>query len=106
MPAAVLRWLLAQLGPDTDATDLTARYERLHSARAVVLEVLHERRAALLAEPLKVTVNGVATIDTSANVTALERTIAQLADEPAPDDPTAVDRSLLSTIELCPRRRR
>ncbi|MEU7258548.1 hypothetical protein AB0B21_22405 [Streptomyces rimosus] len=102
MPAAVLRWLLAQLGPDTDTTDLTARYERLHSARAVVLEVLHERRA----EPLKVTVNGVATIDTSANVTALERTIAQLADEPAPDDPATVDRNLMSTIHLCPRRRR
>ncbi|MFH8745757.1 hypothetical protein ACH4GK_00640 [Streptomyces rimosus] len=106
MSAAVLRWLLAQLGPDTDATELTARYERLHSARAVVLEVLHERRAALLAEPLKVTVNGVATIDTSANVTAPERTIAQLADEPAPDDPAAVDRYLLSTVHLCPRRRR
>ncbi|MFI2241647.1 hypothetical protein [Streptomyces chrestomyceticus] len=106
MPATVLRRLLAQLGPDTDTADLTARYERLHSARAVVLEVQHERGAALLAEPLKVTANGVATIDTSANVTAFERTIAQLADVPAPDDPAAVDRDLLSTVELCLHRRR
>ncbi|MEV0370567.1 hypothetical protein AB0I10_12160 [Streptomyces sp. NPDC050636] len=102
----VLRWLQAQLGPDTDAEDLTARYERLHSAKAVALEVLYERVAALVAEPLKVTVNGVATIDNSANVAALERRAAQIADETAPDDPPATGHDLLTTVQLCARRRR
>ncbi|MFD7337855.1 hypothetical protein ACFV98_17880 [Streptomyces violascens] len=73
MNSDVLGWLLAQLGRDAGPTDLAARYNRLHLARAVAQEVLHERIAALVAEPLKVTVNGVATIDNSANVAALER---------------------------------
>lgn len=85
MNSDVLRWLQAQLGPDIEAADLTAPYERLHSARAVALEALHERIAALVAEPLKVTVNGVATIDNSADVAALERHAAQLATEAGPD---------------------
>ncbi|UQA93757.1 hypothetical protein [Streptomyces halobius] len=102
----VLRWLQSQLGPDTDAEDLTARYEHLRSAKAVALEVLHERVAALVAEPLKVTVNGVATIDNSANVAALERRAAQIADETAPDDPHATGHDLLTTVQLCARRRR
>lgn len=102
----VLHWLQSQLGPDVSAEDLTARYERLHSAKAVVLEVLHERIAALVAEPLKVTVNGVATIDNSANVAALERHVAQIADETAPDDPSAADPGLLTAVRLCARRRR
>jgi hypothetical protein len=102
----VLRWLQAQLGPDTDPTDLSHRYERLHSARTVALEVLHERIAALIAEPLKVTVNGIATIDNSANVAALERRAAQLDTEPAPDDPPATGHDLLTTVRLCARPRR
>ncbi|MEU9120095.1 hypothetical protein AB0C96_09575 [Streptomyces sp. NPDC048506] len=102
----VLRWLQAQLGPDTDAEDLTTRYERLRSAKAVALEILHERIAALVAEPLKVTVNGVATIDNSANVAALERRAAQITDETAPDDPPATGHDLLTTVQLCARRRR
>ncbi|MER6425760.1 hypothetical protein [Streptomyces sp. NPDC001137] len=106
MNSNVLRWLQAQLGPDTDSDDLSARYERLRSAKAVALEVIHERLAALLAEPLKVTVNGVATIDNSANVSALERRAALIVDETAPDEPVTVDHGLLTTISLCPRRRR
>ncbi|MFE4869481.1 hypothetical protein [Streptomyces sp. NPDC056682] len=106
MNSDVLRWLQAQLGPDTDPNDLTARYERLHSAKAVALELLHERMAALVAEPLKVTVNGVATIDNSANVAALERRAAQLIDETAPDDPPATRHDVLTTIPLFARLRR
>lgn len=106
MNPEVLRWLQAQLGPDTDPQDLAARYARLHSAKAVALEVLHEQIATLIAEPLKVTVNGVATIDNSANVTALERRAAQLADEPAPDDPPALEHGLLTAVPLCARARR
>ncbi|MEU5002081.1 hypothetical protein [Streptomyces sp. NPDC021622] len=102
----VLRWLQSQLGPDTDPTDLAHRYGRLNSARAVALEVLHERIAALVAEPLKVTVNGVATIDNSANVSALERRAAQLTAEQAPDDLLDANRDPLATVQLHARPRR
>lgn len=102
----VLRWLQAQLGPDTGTADLTGRYERLGSARAVALDVLHGRIAALVAEPLKVTVNGVASIDNSANVVALERQVSQLGEVAGPDDPLLADPSLLTTVKLCSRPRR
>nr|WP_223184470.1 hypothetical protein [Streptomyces sp. CBMA152] len=101
-----MHWLQAQLGPDIDVADLAARYERLYSARAVAVEVLHERIAALVAEPLKVTINGVATIDNSANVTALERRAARLADEPTPDETSTVDDGLLTAVPLRARDRR
>ncbi|MEV4741590.1 hypothetical protein [Streptomyces sp. NPDC049555] len=101
-----MSWMLAQLGPDTDPADLQTRYARLASARAVVLEVLSERLAALLAEPLKVTVNGVLSVDQSANAAALERRITTVAADTAPDDTSAAGRDLLTTIALCPRRRR
>ncbi|MFE3182804.1 hypothetical protein ACFXKR_18315 [Streptomyces violascens] len=105
MNSDVLSWLLAQLGRDADPTDLAARYDRLRSARAVAQEVLHERIAALVAEPLKVTVNGVATIDNSTNVAALERRLSQLAEARPPDDPTPAF-AQVSTVQLCARRRR
>ncbi|MEU5428463.1 hypothetical protein ACH4UT_23455 [Streptomyces sp. NPDC020799] len=101
-----MSWLLAQLGPDTDPAVLQTRYARLHSARAVALEVLNERLSTLLAEPLKVSVNGVVTVDQSGNVAALERRIASVAAETAPDDTPATGRDLLTTVTLCPRRRR
>ncbi|WP_406260249.1 hypothetical protein OIA45_19315 [Streptomyces chartreusis] len=106
MNSDALRWLQAQLGPDTNTADLTGRYERLGSARAVALEVLHERIAALVAEPLKVTVNGVATIDNSANLAALERQVSHLREATAPDDLPLADHNLLMTVQLCSRPRR
>ncbi|MFD3452782.1 hypothetical protein ACFWVC_11405 [Streptomyces sp. NPDC058691] len=86
MDPAVLAWLLSQLGPATDQSDLQTRYGRLGSARAVALEVLSERRARLLAEPLQLTVNGVVTLDNSNNLTGLERQIADVQGAQAPDD--------------------
>lgn len=80
MDEASRRWLLATLGPATDTADLDQRYARLHSLRAVALEVLRERRAALLAQPLKLALSGVVSVDTSGNVAALERQIAELED--------------------------
>ncbi|WP_158692762.1 hypothetical protein [Streptomyces roseochromogenus] len=106
MHSDVLRWLQAQLGPDVDTTDLTSRYERLGSARAVALEVVQERIAVLVAEPLKVTVNGVVTIDNSANVAALERRAAHINAADAPDDPSRPSHSLLTTVQLFSRPRR
>ncbi|GHE80282.1 hypothetical protein GCM10014715_39610 [Streptomyces spiralis] len=106
MDAAVLAWLLAQLGPTTDQTDLQTRYTRLGTARAVALEVLNERRATLLAEPLQLTVNGVATLDQSANLTGLERQIASVQDATdAPDEPTGGDTLVIAPLQSAHRRR-
>ncbi|MCX4666502.1 hypothetical protein OG453_07440 [Streptomyces sp. NBC_01381] len=101
----ILHWLQAHLGSEVDLPDLAGRYERLQSARAVAAEVLRERIAGLVAEPLKVTVNGVATIDNSPNVAALERQLAHLDDEVAPD--THLDGArLLASVQLVARPRR
>ncbi|WP_327302978.1 hypothetical protein OG730_04755 [Streptomyces sp. NBC_01298] len=106
MDTEVLRWLLAQLGPDTDPSDLAQRYERWHSARAVAQEVLTERISSLLADPLRVSVNGIATIDQSGNVAALERRLAQLTGQAAPDDVVESMLEVVTGIPLVPRQRR
>ncbi|WJV48880.1 hypothetical protein [Streptomyces flavofungini] len=87
MNPALLAWLRAQLGPATNEQDLTTRYARLGRARTVAAEVLAERRATLLAEPLRMNVDGVVTIDQTNNLAGLERQIAALEDLVAPDDP-------------------
>ncbi|MFJ1529750.1 hypothetical protein ACIOFV_15205 [Streptomyces mirabilis] len=104
MDVAVRAWLLAQLGPTTDTSDLDARYTRLTSARAVANEVLAERRAKLLAEPLQMTVNGVATFDQSNNLSGLERQIASMEDATAPDDPTDRDTLVIAPLQSARRR--
>ncbi|MEV0469163.1 hypothetical protein [Streptomyces prunicolor] len=81
-------WLLAQVGPDTDPADLERRFFRLRSARAIALEVLGERRARLLADPLKVTVDGVVTMDLQENLRGIERQIEQVRQAAAPDEPS------------------
>ncbi|MFE2850388.1 hypothetical protein ACFXJO_04550 [Streptomyces lavendulae] len=106
MTSEVLRWLVAQLGPDSNPADLEQRYERLRSARAVAQEVLQERIAALLAEPLRVSINGIATIDQTNNVAALERRLGHLADQTAPDDVAEAEFVSLSSIPLVARARR
>ncbi|MFF3493721.1 hypothetical protein ACFYWS_20480 [Streptomyces sp. NPDC002795] len=94
MTPAVLAWLQSTLGPGTaDAADLETRYTRLGSAKQVALEVLSERRARLLADPLRLTVDGVVTLDNSNNLTGLERQIADVQDATAPDQ-TADDDAL------------
>lgn len=80
-------WLLAQLGPDTDTADLERRFFRLRSVRMVALEVLGERRAKLLADPLKITVDGVVTMDLQENLRGIERQIEAVRQGAAPDEP-------------------
>lgn len=89
MDTATRSWLLAQLGTSTDTADLEARYERLGTARATALEVLYERRAALVDQPTVVGVSAVVNINTTANLAALERQIAALEawETPAPGEP-------------------
>ncbi|MFJ9617857.1 hypothetical protein [Streptomyces noursei] len=84
-------WLLAQLGPDADPADLERRFFRLRSVRAVALEVLGERRAKLLADPLRVTVDGVVTMDLTENLRGIERQIDQARQAPAPDESDGED---------------
>jgi hypothetical protein len=86
---AVRAWLLAQLGTSTDIPDLEQRYTRLGTARAVALEVVRERLAALLNQPSAVSVSSVVSINTTANIAAYERQITALenGEPPAPDDP-------------------
>lgn len=100
-------WLLAQLGPDTDPADLERQFFRLRSVRAVALEVLGERRAKLLADPLKVTVDGVVTMDLQENLRGIERQIEQVRQSPALDDPDDEDDwdAAMAVTWLVPKRR-
>lgn len=93
MDAAVQAWLLSQLGRDTDLVDLTARYTRLGTARAVAVEVVRGRLADLLASPGSVSVSGVVSINNAANIAAYERQLTELlsGEPPAPDDPAVPD---------------
>lgn len=106
----VQAWLLAQLGETTSVTDLETRYTRLGSARAVALEVLRGRLAALIQQPATVNVTGAVAVGFAENIKALERQIALLVsgEPPAPDDPagTGDDTVLLGTFQLAERRRR
>ncbi|MGW7237018.1 hypothetical protein [Streptomyces sp. NPDC054804] len=71
-------YLRSELG-EADRTDLDTRYQRLDSLQAVAIEVLRERKATLVSDPLAVTVQGIATVNNAENVRALERQIASLA---------------------------
>ncbi|MEV0735470.1 hypothetical protein AB0I51_05770 [Streptomyces sp. NPDC050549] len=70
-------YLRSELG-EAERTDLDTRYQRLGSLQAVATEVLRERKAALISDPLAVTVQGVATVNNAENVKALERQIATI----------------------------
>ena len=111
MDAAVRAWLISQLGTDTDLPDLEQRYTRLGTARAVALEIVRERLAALLAAPGTVSVSGVVSVNFSANIAAYERQISSLeaGEPPAPDDPDVpgdLAGDGLDTIQLVERPRR
>lgn len=106
----VQAWLLAQLGTATPVTDLEARYTRLGTARAVAIEVLYERKAALIQSPASVNVTGAVAVTFTENIKAIERQLALLesGEPPAPDDPagTGDDTVLLGSFRLVERRRR
>lgn len=114
MDTAVQAWLIAELGRSTDVVELEQRYARLTSARAVALEVLRERKAALVHDqPASVNVSSVVSVAYAENIKAIERQIATLEagrplapDETDPDgDGTAGDDSL-RIITLTARARR
>ncbi|MFB7247755.1 hypothetical protein CW362_38770 [Streptomyces populi] len=88
-------YLRSELG-DIVRGDLDVRYQRLGTVEAVAVEVLRERKAALIADPLTVTVQEVATVNNTENVRALERQLALLeqaeASTLAPQQPTLLVR--------------
>ncbi|MFD8516594.1 hypothetical protein ACFV27_37320 [Streptomyces antimycoticus] len=110
MDTNVRAWLIGQLGTATDLADLDQRYTRLGSARAVALEVLYERKAALVMDqPASVSVSSVVSVTYTENIRAIERQIALLEDgqPPAPDDPSDGDSATgFSVIQLRERPRR
>lgn len=111
LDTSVQAWLIAQLGTTTNVTDLETRYTRLGSARAVAIEVLSERKAALLQQPASVNVSGVVGVAFTENIKALERQIALLESgvPAAPDDPapeTTADSNALGVFFLKERARR
>ena len=111
MDATIQAWLIAQLGTDTDLTDLNTRYTRLGAARATALEILNQRLADLRAQAATVSVSSVVSVSYTENIKAYERQIALLEDGafPAPDDPAggiSADTVLLGTFQLVERRRR
>ncbi|MFJ7297535.1 hypothetical protein [Streptomyces collinus] len=111
LAATVQAWLLAQLGTTTPLADLETRYTRLGTARAVAIEVLYERKAALLQQPASVNVSSVVSVAFTENIKALERQIALLesGQSPAPDEAAGTDTdnsAQLGVFYLVERRRR
>ncbi|OKJ89140.1 MULTISPECIES: hypothetical protein [unclassified Streptomyces] len=92
-------YLRSELG-EAERTDLDTRYQRLGSVQAVAVEVLRERRAALVSDPLAVTVQGVATVNNAENVKAIERRIAAL------EGITAENKTYTAPVPLFRRRTR
>lgn len=86
---AQISWLRSEVGASTTEDDLQARFDRLGSIRDVAMEVLRERRASYLEQPLSLNLAGVASVDYTNNVAALERRLTALAnldDDPSDDD--------------------
>ncbi|MEU3656412.1 hypothetical protein AB0E67_27120 [Streptomyces sp. NPDC032161] len=108
MDEAVRAWLLAELGEDTDVTDLEQRYARLGSARAVAMEVVRGRLAALRGQPDKISVSGVVSVSFIETIKAYERQLALLmeGEPPAPDDPDDGSGTGFGIIRLIERPRR
>lgn len=108
MNDAIRAWLLSELGVSTDLADLTLRYTRLGSARAVALEVLRERLAVLRAQPTAVTVTNVVAINNTANLASYERQIAALeaGEHAAPDEQDTGGPDALGVLFLRERPRR
>lgn len=111
MDAATQAWLIAQLGTNTDLTDLNARYTRLGTARAVALEVLNQRLADLRAQAATINLSGAVSVSFTENIKAYERQIALLeaGGSPAPDEPATPsgdDTVFLGTFHLVERPRR
>lgn len=75
---ATLAQIRSWVGSEPSNDDLAVRFERLGSTNLTALEVLRERRANLLADPAKVSVDGDASWDWSKNLEVLDKQVAEL----------------------------
>ncbi|MFE1148959.1 hypothetical protein ACFW42_17830 [Streptomyces albidoflavus] len=80
---------------EADRVDLDARCQRLGSLQAVAIEVLRERRPAIVSGPLAITVQRVATVNNAENIRALERQIADLNAAAETQQPAVIPTPLL-----------
>lgn len=85
MDEAQYRWLTSTVG-NVAREDADERFARLGTPKAVALELLREKRVALIEGVISVTVPGGLSINQGENVKALERLIAEVA--AGRDDPT------------------
>lgn len=109
LTATQLQWLRDQLGDEPSDADLQDRYAARGSVRDVALSVLSSRRRELLESSLKVAASGIASVDNTENVKALERDLAALSrlDDDPTDEPgelPGVDR--FEAVQLTRSRRR
>jgi hypothetical protein len=106
--------MLGQLGTSTDLVDLEQRYNRIGGARRTVLELLYERKAALVYDqPASVSVSSVVSVAYTQNIKAIERQITILEsgvplapDEPDPDGDGTAGQGGVGFVQLIERRRR
>lgn len=88
------RWLRDELPDSVTDEQLQSRYDDLGSVRDVAIAFLRDQRSELLASPLSTSVAGVASVNYSENVKAIERRLAalvQLDDDPTDEPGEPVD---------------
>lgn len=79
-------WLREWVGSTTPAADLEAALAAHGGVRTLAaLRILRTRRADLLADPLSYSIRGDVTVNATANLVAVDSTIAQLEAQAADD---------------------
>ena len=73
-----LAYLRAELGPETTAEEVQARWERLGDPQLVAVEVVRERLAALQAGPATFSLAGVYSQSTAENLRSYREQLARL----------------------------
>lgn len=76
LSTADLAWVRGKVGSEPSDANLNARYDRLGTKEAVAREVWSERLADLAATPAKLDVDGEMSQDTSANISAIHKILA------------------------------
>lgn len=99
LDADVLAVLRSWVGETPDDATLEAKFDRLGSVAAVVLEVLRERRAALLAGPIEWTTEDGYRENNKENLKALDALISDVIGGAVGDPVARVTRTQLTRPE-------
>lgn len=104
LTARQLRWLHSIVGDDVADSALQTQYDELGSVRDVAIWEVRRQKNLLLDSPLSTNVSGVASVNTTENVKALERELARLTtlDSDPSDDPVPApeDGELVQRFEV------